>query len=61
MLNALKLLFQNHEMRFPYIKGMRHRIRTYKIQDRPDPGYRGGYDGLCLFDAVPAQHAPIAG
>jgi hypothetical protein len=26
----------------------------------PEPGYCGGYDGLCLFDAVPAQHTPIA-
>jgi hypothetical protein len=34
MLNALKLLFQQHEMRFPYIKGMRHQIRTYKAQDK---------------------------
>ena len=34
MLNALKLLFQNHEMRFAYIKGMRHQLRTYKLPDK---------------------------
>jgi hypothetical protein len=34
MLNALKLLFQNHEMRFPYIKGLRHQLRTYKREDK---------------------------
>ena len=34
MLNALKLLFQNHELRFPYIKGLRHQLRTYKLPDK---------------------------
>jgi hypothetical protein len=34
MLNALKLLFQNHELRFPYIKGLRHQLRTYKVPDK---------------------------
>jgi hypothetical protein len=34
MLNALKLLFQNHELRFPHIKGMRHQCRTYKLPDK---------------------------
>jgi hypothetical protein len=34
MLNALKLLLQNHEIRFPYIKGLRHQLRTYKYPDK---------------------------
>jgi hypothetical protein len=34
MLNALKLLFQNHELQFPYIKSLRHQCRTYKIPDK---------------------------
>jgi len=34
MLNALKLLFQNHELRYPYIKGLRHQLRTYKLPDK---------------------------
>ncbi len=33
MLNALKLLLQNHELRFPAIKGLRHQLRTYKVKD----------------------------
>jgi hypothetical protein len=34
MLNALKMIFQNHELRFPYIKGLRHQLRTYKRDDK---------------------------
>ena len=34
MLNALKLLCQNHELKFPYIKALRHQLRTYKLPDK---------------------------
>jgi len=33
MLNSLKMLLQNHEIEFPFIKGLRSQLRAYKIKD----------------------------
>jgi intein/homing endonuclease len=34
MLNALKMLLQNHDLEFPFIKGLRAQLRSYKSDDK---------------------------
>jgi len=33
MLNTLKMLLQNHELKFPFIKGIRTQLRSYQVKD----------------------------